>query len=189
MASAQRLGGDRDLPVFRYHPDPIASGSIEVSAAQCACCNERRGYIYTGPAYCEAELDDALCPWCIAAGAAHDKFDASFADPAGFPDGIAQPIVDEVAFRTPGFNAWQQQKWLTCCGDAAAFLEPAGQTEIRARYPQIEGSLMMYVVHELGISGGAATRFLAALDRDRGPTAYVFGCRHCDARPAYIDYL
>jgi uncharacterized protein CbrC (UPF0167 family) len=34
-----------DLPVFRYHPDPIASGSgsIIASHAQCACCGGRRG--------------------------------------------------------------------------------------------------------------------------------------------------
>ncbi len=182
------LGG-ADLPVFRYHPDPIASRSVEASDAQCACCNQRRGYICTGPTYSEAELEDALCPWCIADGKAHETFDASFADPARFPDGVAQDVIEEIAHRTPGFNAWQEPRWLVCCGDAAAFLEPAGQAEIRARYPQIAGALMMYIVHELKISGGAAARFLASLDRDHGPTAYVFACRHCDGRPAYVDYL
>jgi hypothetical protein len=178
-----------DLPVFRYHPDPIASGSIVASDARCACCGTQRGFIYTGPAHCEEELDDALCPWCIADDSAHAKFDANFADPAGFPDGVPPDVVAEIAYRTPGFNAWQQEKWLACCGDAAAFLEPAGYAEIQARYPQLEGALMMYIVHELEISGGAATRFLHALHRDQGPTAYVFACRHCDARPAYIDYV
>ena len=48
---------------------------------------------------------------------------------------------------------------------------------------------MMYIVHELEISGGAATRFLQGLSRDNGPTAYIFACRHCEAQPAYIDYL
>jgi hypothetical protein len=178
-----------DLPIFRYHPDPIASGSIVVSAAVCVCCNARRGFIYTGPAYCEAELSDVLCPWCIADGSAHETFDAHFADPARLPDGIAREVIEEVAYRTPGFSAWQAEKWLTCCGDAAAFLEPIGIAELRASYPQIEGALMTYIVHELGISGGAAVRVLQALDRDQGPTAYVFACRHCDAKPAYVDYL
>jgi uncharacterized protein len=178
-----------DLPVFRYHPDPITSGSIAACEAKCVCCNARRGFIYAGPAYCEAELDVALCPWCIADGSAHEMFDASFADPACFPDEVGQDVVAEIAYRTPGFNPWQEGKWLTCCGDAAAILEPVGHAELRARYPQIEGALMMFIVHELGISAGAAIRFLQSLDRDRGPTAYVFACRHCDARPAYIDYL
>jgi len=38
-----------DLPTFRYHPDPLASGSIAASDAACACCNQHRGFIYTGP--------------------------------------------------------------------------------------------------------------------------------------------
>ncbi|MBV8836399.1 MAG: CbrC family protein, partial [Alphaproteobacteria bacterium] len=104
-----------DLPVFAYHPDPIASGSIVASPAECVCCGEARGFIYTGPAYCEAELEEALCPWCIADGSAHQKFDASFADAALFPDGIARETIEAIAFRTPGFNGWQQERWLGCC--------------------------------------------------------------------------
>jgi uncharacterized protein CbrC (UPF0167 family) len=178
-----------DLPVFRYHPDPVASGSIVASDAQCVCCGKRRGFIYTGPAYCEEELENALCPWCIADGTAHEKFDANFGNPDELPDDVPPETVDEIAYRTPGFSAWQDEKWLHCCGDAAAFLEPVGYDEIRARYPQLEGALMMYIVNELGISGTAATRFLQGLDRDRGATAYIFACCHCDARPFYIDFL
>jgi uncharacterized protein CbrC (UPF0167 family) len=178
-----------DLPVFRYHLDPIASGSIAASDAKCACCGETRGFAYSGPAYCEAELDEALCPWCIADGSAHARFDASFCDPAGFPDAIPPETVEEIAYRTPGFSSWQQERWLTCCGDADAFLGPIGYTELLERYPLLEGSLMMHIVHELGISGATATRFLRALHRENGPTAYVFACRHCDAQMAYIDYV
>jgi uncharacterized protein CbrC (UPF0167 family) len=178
-----------DLPEFRYHPDPIRSGSIVPSDTQCVCCGARRGFIYTGPVYCEREIEDELCPWCIADGSAHRAFDASFTDPASFPDEIPQDIVKEIAYRTPGFNAWQEAEWLTCCGDAAAFVEPVGYADIQARYPQLEGTLMMYIVHELAISGGAATRLLHGLNRDHGPTGYVFACRHCDAQRAYIDYV
>lgn len=178
-----------DLPVFRYHPHPIASGSIVASDAACVCCNQRRGFIYTGPAYSEAELEDALCPWCIADGSAHETFDAYFTDPARVPDTISPDVIEEIAYRTPGFNAWQAEKWLACCGDAAAFLEPIGIGELHARYPQAEAALMMYIVHELGISGAAAVRLLQGLDRDRGPTAYIFACCHCDAKRAYMDYL
>lgn len=176
-----------DFPVFRYHADPIASGSIVASDAECLCCNRRRGFIYTGPAYCEAELEEALCPWCIADGAAHRKFGASFTDDALFPDGIAEDVIEEVAFRTPGFSGWQQERWLTCCGDAAAFLEPAGYAEISARYPKLEGPLLTYLLREFGIASSEARGFMAALDREQGPTAYIFSCRHCDNKPIYID--
>jgi uncharacterized protein CbrC (UPF0167 family) len=44
-----------EVPRFRYHPDPIATGSVVPSDATCALCSEARGYIYTGPVHCEEE--------------------------------------------------------------------------------------------------------------------------------------
>jgi uncharacterized protein CbrC (UPF0167 family) len=178
-----------DLPVFAYHPDPLASGSIVPSDAKCLCCKKTRGYIYTGPAYCEDELTEALCPWCIADGSAHETFDASFTDEAGFPDGIPESVIQEVAWRTPGFSSWQGGEWLTCCNDACAFLEPAGWAEIEARYPKAEGVLTGYVVYKLEMSGSQVPRLIRSLDREHGPTAYMFKCRHCDAMPCYLDTL
>ncbi|MGW8685485.1 CbrC family protein [Streptomyces sp. NPDC055817] len=32
-----------DLPAFRYHPDPLASGSIRESTEACACCKPQHG--------------------------------------------------------------------------------------------------------------------------------------------------
>lgn len=179
-----------DLTKFTYHPDPIASGSVQASEAACRCCRKKRGFIYVGPVYSEHDgLDDALCPWCIADGKAHEKFDASFTDEAGFPDEIPRGVIEEVAYRTPGFNSWQEGQWLTCCSDATAFLEPVGYPEIKSRYPQSEGGLVTYIVQEMGISGAAAIRLLQSLSRNASPTAYVFKCRHCDNQPAYVDCL
>jgi uncharacterized protein CbrC (UPF0167 family) len=46
-----------ELPSFRYHPDPIGTGSIAESGEACRCCHQARGYMYTGPVYAEEELD------------------------------------------------------------------------------------------------------------------------------------
>ncbi|MFI9835323.1 CbrC family protein [Streptomyces sp. NPDC051913] len=35
-----------ELPVFRYHPDPIATGAVRASAETCACCERATGWIY-----------------------------------------------------------------------------------------------------------------------------------------------
>src|SRR5438445_7527958 len=45
------------LPIseFRYHPDPIMSGSIAESMAKCRVCKKARGYIYTAPAYADED--------------------------------------------------------------------------------------------------------------------------------------
>jgi uncharacterized protein len=175
------------LPVFKYHPDPILSGSLQKSEEKCKACGRARGYIYTGPVYAEEDLSDALCPWCIADGSAHTKFDADFVDCEAFPDDVPQPVMEEIMFRTPGYSAWQSEKWFTCCGEAMAFTEPVGIKDIRERYYELEGSLMMYIVHELEISGGAARRMLESLERDAGPTAYVFKCLRCGGNRAYLD--
>ena len=58
------------LPTFRYHPDPIGTGSLEGSDRKCVCCGRARGYIYVEPVFSEQDLHDQICPWCIASGAA-----------------------------------------------------------------------------------------------------------------------
>src|ERR1041384_6448752 len=131
-----------DLPVFRYHRDPLLSGSIVPSDRECDCCGQSRGYVYTGPVYAEEDLEDAICPWCIANGLAHRKYDATFVDCEAVPDEVPEAAAEEILCRTPGYNAWQQQRWFACCGEAMTFVEPAGTPEVRARYPLVEGSLM-----------------------------------------------
>src|SRR5205823_9931792 len=121
----------------------------------CARCKKKLGYIYTGPVYSEEDLDDALCPWCIADGSAHKKFDATFVDSEAFADDAPDAAIDEIVERTPGFNTWQSESWPCCCGDAAAFLTPAGIAELRSQ-PDMEGYAMGHIVHEMHISGGAA---------------------------------
>jgi uncharacterized protein CbrC (UPF0167 family) len=176
-----------ELPKFRYHPDPISSGSVIESDTACASCGKSRGFIYTGPVYSEEDLDDALCPWCIADGSAHSKFDADFVDSEAFADETPEEAIDEIVARTPGFNAFQSETWPSCCGDAAAFLTPAGIAELRSK-PDLEGFAMGYIVHELGISGGAANRLLESRRKDNGPTAYVFQCLHCRQYLFHIDH-
>jgi uncharacterized protein len=176
-----------NLPKFRYHPDPIASGSIVRSDNECVCCGEARGFIYTGSVSGEEELEEALCPWCIADGSAHDMFDAEFADGALIPEDIAPGVVEELCHRTPAFKGWQREQWLTCCGDGAEFIAPVGRAELRAHDPQFESALLTYVHGEFGLPNEAATRVIAALNRDRGPTAYLFRCRHCGNKLGYVD--
>ena len=175
------------LPQFRYHPDPVGSGSVTTSTSICACCGKARGFIYEGPAYSEDDIDDALCPWCIADGSAFVKYEVTFVDSEAFDDDASEDAMSTISERTPGFNTWQSEKWPSCCGEPAAFVTPAGYSEIHAKYPRLEGTLMMYIVQQMGISGGAATRTLQSLKRDESPTAFLFKCLHCDGMPAYVD--
>ena len=174
------------LPIFKYHPDPLATGSIVKSDTKCRCCGKKTGFIYAGPVYAEEELDQALCPWCIAEGSAADKFDATFTDESGIGDcevTLSSDVEDEVARRTPGFSGWQEERWLGCCDDAAAFLGPMGREELNKLGPKA----VTAVREECGLEDEEWTDYLKALNRDDGPTAYVFRCLHCDKLLAYSD--
>lgn len=176
------------LPSFTYHPDPLVTGSIKTSTNVCRACDQARGFIYTGPTYSEEDLDNVLCPWCIADGTAHRRFDVEFCDLDGIGgygewDQIPEAVEEEVAYRTPGFSAWQQGQWWTHCGDAAQLLVIAGREELA----QFGEQAMAAIAAETGYDGEELAEYMQALDKDRGPAAYVFRCRHCGRYGGYSD--
>lgn len=177
------------LPVFRYHPDPLRSGSVMASTESCIRCGQARGYLYSGPVYAGEDLDDALCPWCIADGSANEEFDAEFVDVEAFADGVPEEVIEEISRRTPGFSSFQAEQWPACCDDGTAFLAPVGSAELEGEFREFQGSVLNHIIHEMGISGGAATRLLGSLNRDRGPTAYLFRCLHCGAHHVHVDQV
>ncbi|WP_406482278.1 CbrC family protein [Streptomyces sp. NBC_01615] len=107
------------LPFFRYHPDPVATGSVTASSEACVCCGRAQGWIYTANFSTEQDMTGRICPWCIADGSAAMRFDGEFIDACGL-DGISWETLNEVTRRTPGFHAWQDPRWLVHCADAAA---------------------------------------------------------------------
>lgn len=68
-----------DLPRFRYHPNPIATGAVVPTEEVCECCGKARGYKYNSVVYAEKEVE-CVCPWCIADGSAAQKLDGMFLD-------------------------------------------------------------------------------------------------------------
>lgn len=162
-------------PSFRYHPDPIATGSIVPSAAVCECCEQARGFVYTGPVYSVEDVEH-LCPWCIANGQAHERFDATFTGTYGL-DGVPDSIRAEVGERTPGFTGWQEERWLGHHGDACAFPGPAGHEEVEA---YASSDLRDSLRQDLGSPEKEFAEYYTSLDREGQPTAYVYPLRHVD---------
>ena len=177
------------LPTFKYHPDPIATGSVVLCDNECVCCKQARGYIYTGPVYSEDEHAHDICPWCIADNSAHANLGAEFIDPVGVGgygdwEEVPAPIYEEVSCRTPGFTGWQQEKWFTCCADAAGFLGRAGYKELLA----IGAAAIEAVRVESQLDGDEWEEYFKALNRDGEPTAYLFRCLHCQKIGGYSDF-
>jgi uncharacterized protein CbrC (UPF0167 family) len=182
------MADHHDLPAFRYHPNPLETGSVVASDTACVICKQSRGFVYAGPVYAEDDFEDVICPWCIASGAAHETLGATFVDSEAFAVDTPAEAIAEIVERTPGYAAWQAEEWPSCCGDAAAFIGPLGIAEIRAEHRELEGFVLSQIIYGLGISGGAATQTLESLPRDASPTAYLFKCLHCDAPQVHVDH-
>ncbi|MEU8692471.1 CbrC family protein [Streptomyces sp. NPDC048665] len=172
------------LPPFPYHPDPVATGSVRAADEPCACCGHDQGWIYTGPVHGEDVPDGRLCPYCIAYGTAARRLGVFFndVDAGRMPDGTARQICE----RTPGFATWQDWGWPEHCRDGAVFLGAAGVRELRP-YPDALDHLRRECA-AWGWADGTAEEFLAALDKDGQPTAYLFRCRVCGTHLARADF-
>lgn len=177
------------LPVFKYHPDPVASGSVVQSDEACECCGETRGWMYSGPVYAEDDYEESICLWCIADGSAHERLGAGFTDEGGVGGGgqwdpVPPSVIAEIAYRTPGFSGWQQEQWWTHCGDAAQFLGRAGRVELEDFGPDA----IKAIQDSTGLDDGPEwARFFSALQKDGSPTAYIFRCSRCGALGGYQD--
>lgn len=110
-------GGGDVLPLFRYHPDPVATRAIAVTDETCASCHQARGYRVTG--HYGPQTYSCICPWCVADGKAARRLILSFVHDS--EDELPARIWDELTHRTPGYESWQGERWLTHCGDACAF--------------------------------------------------------------------
>ena len=146
------------LPVFRYHPDPVTTEMVTETARTCVCCGQARGVVYAGAVHAAEDLDERLCPWCIADGSAARRFGAEFTDVGvGVPPGVPAEVLDELATRTVGFAGWQQEHWMYHCDDAAAYLGLAVDAP----------------------SGLLATAVVGS--------TYLFRCLHCRTELSYSD--
>ncbi len=166
-----------NLPYFKYHPDSIATGSVVASDNICRCCRRATGFIYTGPVYAIAELDQAICPWCIASGKAAEKFNARFAD--SYPlsqKGIPRAIVEEVTLRTPGYESWQQEFWLSHCGDACEFHGDASLNDVRNASQETKEEWMK----EYNLGEGEWNEITTGYIPKGHNAIYKFRCRHCN---------
>ena len=173
------------LPSFRYHPDPFASGAVERERIRCVCCEKTVEHAYVASAYSTHDLDGQLCLWCIADGTANEKFDVEFSDPYPLRDaGIDESIIAEVTMRTPGFISWQQEIWLTHCNDACVFRGDATvETVWNMTTEEID-----YLLQDHGANHTQFREMAEHYQPGSQPAIYHFQCAKCDANLFGMDY-
>jgi len=128
---------DIEFPIFKYHKDPINSGSIITGSFTCPVCKKDRTYAYVGPFFSIEDVEN-ICPWCIADGSAAKKYDGEFQDSALVEEIINQNDLDELIHRTPGYMGWQQEQWLVHCGLPCQFIAHVGWKEIEEQNIDVE---------------------------------------------------
>jgi hypothetical protein len=172
------------LPVFKYHPNPLVTGSVVESNSVCLCCGQSRGCIYTSSVYAAEELHNKICPWCIADGSAAKKFGATFVDSHPlYQAGIEESIILEVTTKTPGYDTWQQEMWLSHCNDACAFLGNASKDDvvkIANEHIQINGGE--------GMDAELMNEIAKDYQPKGSPAFYKFKCLHCNEILYAMDY-
>lgn len=173
------------LPDFKYHPDPIATGAIEVGSAACDCCGKSPGFEYSASFYTAHTPKPKICPWCIANGEAAKKYDGQFSD--DYPlrtAGIAEDIVREVCERTPGYSSWQQEYWQSHCGDACEFHGDAEPAELRA----LSNAALANVLRHNGMKESHWRSLLETYQEGGNPAVYKFVCRQCRESIYCLDF-
>jgi len=177
----------KELPKFRFHPDPIRTEAFKenMDHVECSVCNKQEEYIYTQSFYSMAEVN-GICPWCIASGQAAEKFDGTFQDGAigpGIESEISEDELDELIHRTPGYVSWQGERWLVHCGLPCAFVGYVLWDEIKDhldRFIDLEEDSQ--TAHGFGVSD-----LPEYLVKDGHCQGYLFECIHCHGYRLHLD--
>lgn len=174
------------LPTFRYHPDPIKTGAFTVSKVgeKCDCCGKMTNLVYTMPFYSVEDVN-CLCPSCIASGKAAERFDGSFQDEMSIDEGVDDPErLEELIYRTPGYNSWQQERWRTHCGDFCAFVGYVGKKEIEEM-----GILEEILDDDIWFEISDEPRKLVnIMEKDGAIQGNLFQCLHCGRYLIWVDF-
>jgi uncharacterized protein len=175
--------GEEPFPRFPYHPDPVATGAVRASDANCLCCSRPRGFVYDGSPYSRRDdLDNAICPWCIADGSAARKFDATFVQHS--EDDLKPMIRRQLFERTPGYESWQGEFWLCHHGDACEFHGDATREDLNALTDAEEASFL----EENPFVNDWWQDMKAAHDPKASSIGvYRFRCRHCGLTRLGVD--
>ena len=183
-AQNQPTGKKEALPQFKYNPHALDLGIFRHQTTQCPVCNKQREYVYDGPFYSLEDIE-GICPWCIKDGSAAKKYDGDFQDALSCEAVDKDEYLDELLYRTPGYSGWQQEWWLSHCGDFCALEAYVGWKEIAHLKDELEDDLNQ-IKSEWRLSQAQLEQFLV---NDGIMQGYLFKCLHCGKHRLYIDAM
>ncbi len=171
-----------ELPHFKYNPNAERLSIIKREKSTCPVCNRSRDYVYQGPFYCIDEVE-GICPWCIKDGSAAKKYDGNFQDSASCEPVSKPEYLNELITQTPGYSGWQQEKWLSHCGDFCALENYVGWAEISSLKDELTDDLNQ-IKTKYQLSQEDLEKHLVNNGSMQG---YLFKCLHCNKHRLTID--
>lgn len=129
-----------ELPYFKYNPNAIELGIIKIEKTNCPVCKQDRNYTYNGPFYSVDEVE-GICPWCIKDGSAAKKYNGDFQDTESCESVDQEEYLIELTTMTPGYKGWQQERWLSHCGDFCALKSYVGWSQIKDLKEELKNDL------------------------------------------------
>lgn len=183
------MSSSQTLPVFELFADPVGEEVFAERDEACGICRQARGWLYVEPHFGDAVHDGlSICPWCIHDGSA-GKLGITFNDSTIYPhlSSTKQMTAEDKALveeRTPGFQTWQGNHWLMCCGRACVYLGEADSSDLLGRWSTAVASLFE---HEPDWSEAEKADLVAHVRKGAGPCAYVFQCRICRELKGFWD--
>lgn len=170
------------LPEFKYNPNAVRLGIIVKKETTCPVCKQERGYVYQGPFYSISQVE-GICPWCIKDGSAARKFNGEFQDGASCESVDKREYLQELTTRTPGYSGWQQERWLSHCGEFCALEDYVGWEEIKHLKDELIDDLDE-IKADYRLSQQELEKFLINNGSMQG---YLFKCLHCGQHRLTVD--
>jgi uncharacterized protein CbrC (UPF0167 family) len=178
-----------ELPQFKYNPNAYKNGIFEKKEGTCSVCNEKRNVKYTSSFY-SIKKPEYICPFCIANGKAAEKYDGEFVaysniegvspDPADPKPTIPKKMLLEVSQRTPCYNSWQQEVWLSHCNEPCVFIDYADGETIKPFIDELE--------EDIEGNGYNKEQLLEWLSKNGSVVGYLFQCLHCGKHRLHNDF-
>src|SRR5690606_27521993 len=148
----------------------------------CPTCGQGRNYVYEGPFYSIEDVQ-GLCPWCIKDGSAAKKYDGAFQDAASCEPVENPEFLIELTTRTPGYSGWQQERWLSHCGDFCAQTDYVGWEEIKHLKDEFMDDLDE-IKSDHRLTQQELEKYLINNGSMQG---YLFQCLHCGQHRLTVD--
>lgn len=111
------------------------------------------------------------------------KYDGEFLDVCSCEKVDSDDYMDELIHRTPGYNAWQQEEWLSHCGDFCAFVEYVGWEEISKLSKELKDDLDK-IKSEFRFKQEELEKYLI---NDGSLQGYLFKCVVCGKHRLTVD--